>query len=50
MAYQLSASYCVRYNESKPPLAYTPGQEVRIHLHTPPAPATVEVILSYENH
>ncbi|EEH09484.1 predicted protein [Histoplasma capsulatum G186AR] len=46
MAYQLSASYYVRYNESKPPLPYTPGQEFCVHLHTPPAPATGEVVES----
>ncbi|EEH47849.2 uncharacterized protein PADG_03933 [Paracoccidioides brasiliensis Pb18] len=39
MTYQLSASYCARYNKSKPPLSYFPGQEFCIHPHTPPAPA-----------
>ncbi|EEH33783.2 hypothetical protein PAAG_04832 [Paracoccidioides lutzii Pb01] len=48
MTYQLSASYCARYNMSKPPLPYFPGQEFCIHPHTPPAPATGEVVLSYE--
>ncbi|EGC44977.1 conserved hypothetical protein [Histoplasma capsulatum var. duboisii H88] len=50
MTYQLSASYCARYNESKPPLPYFPGQEFCIHPHTPPAPTTGEVMLSYEDH
>ncbi|EEH19028.2 hypothetical protein PABG_01347 [Paracoccidioides brasiliensis Pb03] len=50
MTYQLSASYCARYNKSKPPLPYFPGQEFCIHPHTPPAPATGEVVLSYEGH
>ncbi|KAG5294647.1 PKc-like superfamily domain-containing protein [Histoplasma ohiense] len=50
MTYQLSASYCARYNQSKPPLPYFLGQEFRIHPHTPPSPATGEVVLSYEGH
>ncbi|OJD12221.1 hypothetical protein AJ78_07146 [Emergomyces pasteurianus Ep9510] len=48
MTYQLSASYCARYIKFKPPLPYSPGQEFCIHPHTSPAPATGEVILSYE--
>ncbi|KMW67946.1 hypothetical protein BDDG_12462 [Blastomyces dermatitidis ATCC 18188] len=50
MTYQLSASYCSRYNKSKPPLPYFPGQEFCIHSHTPSSPATCEIVLSYEGH
>ncbi|OJD28457.1 hypothetical protein ACJ73_00144 [Blastomyces percursus] len=50
MTYQLSASYCARYNKPKPPLTYFPRQEFCIHPHTPPPPATGEVVLSYEVH
>ena len=38
MTHPLSDSYCTTFNESKPPIPYSPGQEVWVRPHDPPPP------------
>lgn len=39
MTYQLSPSFCSRFNIRKPPLPYLPGEQLTVRSHSAPPPA-----------